>query len=75
MKPGDRVCWTSQSQKRAATGVAGLIAIKQVRPGESFRLLVTVLKTKKGVPTVIRVSGREYVLRPADQYGNRKKAR
>jgi len=52
-----------------------MIGIKQPKPGESFRQLVTVLKVKKGVPTVIRVSGREYVLRPADQYGNRKKAR
>jgi hypothetical protein len=45
-----------------------VIGVKQARVGESFRLLVTVLKTKKGVPTVIRVDGREYVLRSPDQY-------
>ena len=45
-----------------------MIGQRAVRAGESFRLLVTVLKVRKGVPTVIRVDGREYVLRPADQY-------
>jgi hypothetical protein len=41
--------------------------------GHRYRPVVTVLKVKKGVPTVIRVSEREYVFRPKDQYGNRKK--
>jgi hypothetical protein len=41
--------------------------------GDKYRPVVTVLKVKNGVPTVIRVSGREYVFRPKDQYGNRKK--
>jgi hypothetical protein len=50
-----------------------VIGLKQVRAGESFHLLVTVLKVRKGVPTVIRVDGREYVLRHKDQYGNRKR--
>jgi len=50
-----------------------VIGVKQTRAGESFRLLVTVLKVRKGVPTVIRVSGREYVLRTPDQFNQRKK--
>lgn len=50
-----------------------MIGIKQAKPGESFRLLVTVQKVRRGVPTVIRVDGREYVLRHKDQYGNRKR--
>jgi hypothetical protein len=48
----------------------------RARPGESFKLLVTYLKIKKGVPTVIRVSGREYVLRAEGQFnqqGRRKR--
>jgi hypothetical protein len=36
--------------------------------GHIYRPVVTVLKIKKGVPTVIRVSGREYVLRTPDQF-------
>jgi hypothetical protein len=35
--------------------------------------MVTVLKVKNGVPTVIRVAGREYVLRTPDQFNQRKK--
>lgn len=33
--------------------------------GERYRPIVTVLKTKKGKPTVIKVSGREYQYRIA----------
>jgi hypothetical protein len=44
-----------------------------VNRGDRYRPIVTVLKVKKSVPTVIRVSGREYVFRPKDQYRNRKK--
>jgi hypothetical protein len=40
----------------------------RARPGESFKLLVTYLKIKKGVPTVIRVAGREYILRAEGQF-------
>ena len=47
--------------------------LKQPKPGESYRQLVTLVKIKKGVPTVIRVSGREYVLRTPDQFNQRKK--
>ena len=46
---------------------------KQPKPGESFQQLVTVVKTKKNVPTVIRVAGREYVLRAEGQFNQRKK--
>jgi hypothetical protein len=45
-----------------------MIGPKQARPGESYRQLVTILKVRRGVPTVIRVDEREYVLRHADQY-------
>jgi hypothetical protein len=41
--------------------------------GHKYRPVVTVVKVKKGVPTVIRVSGREYVLRSPDQFNQRKK--
>jgi len=41
-----------------------MIGHKPVRPGESYRLLVTFLRVRKGgVPSVIRVDGREYVLK------------
>jgi len=40
--------------------------------GDRYRPVVTVLKVKKGVPTIIRVSGREYVLRTPDQFNQRK---
>ena len=47
---------------------------KYDRPkGHRYRPVVTVLKVKNGVPTVIRVSGREYVLRTPDQFNQRKK--
>lgn len=47
---------------------------KYGRPkGHRYRPVVTVLKTKKEVPTVILVSGREYVLRTPDQFNQRKK--
>lgn len=36
--------------------------------GEIYRPRVHVLKTKKDTPTVIKVSGREYVLRHRDQF-------
>jgi len=47
----------------------------RARPGESFKLLVTYLKIKKGVPTVIRVAGREYVLRTPDQFNQQGRRR
>jgi len=47
---------------------------KYDRPkGHRYRPVVTILKTKKEVPTVIRVSGHEYVLRTPDQFNQRKK--
>jgi hypothetical protein len=50
-----------------------VVIYKQPKPGESFQQLVTVVKTKKNVPTVIRIAGREYVLRTPDQFNQRKK--
>lgn len=40
--------------------------------GDKYRPIVTVLKVKKQVPTVIRVSGREYVLRHEHQFSGKK---
>ncbi|MET3700148.1 hypothetical protein SAMN05877753_1207 [Bacillus oleivorans] len=37
--------------------------------GDKFRPIVTILKTKKDIPTVIKVSGEIYVLRHKDQKG------
>jgi len=46
---------------------------KYDRPkGHRYRPVVTILKTKKEVPTVIRVSGHEYVLRTPDQFNQRR---
>lgn len=36
--------------------------------GEKYRPVVRVKKVKKEVPTVIELSGREYILRHKDQY-------
>jgi len=47
--------------------------LKQPKVGESYRQLVTLVKIKKGVPTVIRVAGREYILRAEGQFNQRKK--
>jgi len=44
------------------------VILKQPKPGESYKLLVTLMKIRKGVPTVIRVAGREYVLRAEGQF-------
>lgn len=52
-----------------------MIGLKQTRAGESFRLLVTVLKVRKGVPTVIRVAGREYILRAEGQFNQQGRRR
>jgi hypothetical protein len=52
-----------------------MIGLKQPKPGESFRLLVTVRKVKRGVPTVIRVAGREYVLRAEGQFNQQGRRR
>jgi hypothetical protein len=42
--------------------------LKQLKAGDKYRPVVTVLKLKRGIPTVIRVSGREYILRSPDQF-------
>lgn len=36
--------------------------------GEKYRPVVTVLKTKKGRPTVLQVSGQVYVYQSPDQF-------
>ena len=46
---------------------------KPLNAGDRYRPIVTILKIKKGIPTVIRVSGREYVLRAEGQFNQRKK--
>ena len=52
-----------------------MVIYKQPKPGESFQQLVTVVKTKKNVPTVIRVAGREYVLRAEGQFNQQGRRR
>lgn len=36
--------------------------------GDRYRPIVTIEKVRKKVPTVIKVSGRTYILRHDDQY-------
>ena len=36
--------------------------------GDKYRPVVEIIKTKGGLPTVIKVSGEEYILRHKDQY-------
>lgn len=40
--------------------------------GDTYRPIVHILKVKKGKPTIIRVSGEEYILRHKDQLRGRK---
>lgn len=40
--------------------------------GEVYQASVSILKIKKGQPTVIKVNGEEYVLRHKDQFRGRK---
>jgi hypothetical protein len=42
--------------------------IKPLNAGDRYRPIVTIRKVKRGIPTVIRVSGWEYVLRSPDQF-------
>jgi hypothetical protein len=49
--------------------------LKQPKVGESYRQLVTLVKIKKGVPTVIRVAGREYILRAEGQFNQQGRRR
>lgn len=39
--------------------------------GEKYRPVATVVKVKKHVPTVLKVSGRRYVLEHKDQWKGR----
>ena len=43
--------------------------------GDTYRPIVHILKVKKDKPTVIKVSGEEYILRHKDQYGGRIKGK
>ncbi len=52
------------NQKISGFEVNGM-KTKRVK-GDRYRPVVTILKTKKGVPTVIQVSGQTYVLRHVD---------
>ena len=40
--------------------------------GDTYRPIVHILKMKNGRPTVIKVSGREFILRHEDQFRGRK---
>lgn len=40
---------------------------KQYKPGDKYRPFVEILKLKKGVPSVIMVSGNRYILRNEEQ--------
>ena len=44
------------------------------KKGDTFKADVTILKEKKGKPTVVEIGGKEYVLRHKDQFkgGNQK---
>lgn len=47
---------------------------RQFEVNERYRPIVAVKKVKKGIPTVIEVSGRRYVYETSDSYkGGRKK--
>ena len=41
--------------------------------GDTYRPIVHILKVKKDKPTVIKVSGEEYVLRHKNQYRGKRK--
>ena len=41
--------------------------------GDKYRPVVRIAKVKNKVPTVLLVSGREYVLRPPEMYRQRRK--
>lgn len=45
---------------------------RKFKKGEKYRPIVTVKKVKKDVPTVLKVRGRDYVLRHRDQYAGGK---
>jgi hypothetical protein len=42
--------------------------MKPREKGDTYRPIVTIEKVKNGLPTVIKVSGEEYILRHRDQY-------
>ena len=46
---------------------------RKFKKDERYRPIVTVVKVKKDVPTVLKVSGRDYVLRHKDQFKGARK--
>lgn len=79
MKPGgllERVLKSAEAESSARTcetcanlnKISDTASDGRVIIGHKYRRVVTDLKVKKGVPTVILVSGREYVLRSPDQF-------
>ena len=44
---------------------------RKFEAGEKYRPIVHILKEKKGQPTVIQVSGEEFILRHKNQYRGR----
>lgn len=46
---------------------------RKFKVGEIYRPIVRILKVKKDLPTVIKVSGHEYTLRHKNQFTGRKK--
>ena len=42
--------------------------MKQRNKGDKYRPVVEIIKTKGGLPTVIKVSGQTYTLQHPDQY-------
>ncbi len=48
---------------------------KTYQKGDKYRPVVHIEKVKNGVPTVLKVSGRRYVLEHKDQYSKNKRGR
>lgn len=46
---------------------------RELKKGDTYRPIVHIKKVKKGLPTVLKVSGRRYVLEHKDQFKGAKK--
>lgn len=46
---------------------------KERKTGDTYRPIVHIKKVKKGVPTILQVSKRRYILEHQDQYRGGKK--
>ena len=42
--------------------------MKERKAGDTYRPIVHIKKVKKGVPTILQVSGRRYILEHKDQF-------